>query len=63
MALGYLIGGNTSIIRTRLAEAYYRMVINPRLAFTADIQYMRDQYFSIPDAEGFIYSLRATVDF
>jgi porin len=63
IALGYMNGGNTRIIRTRLAEAYYRMVIDPKLAFTADIQYMRDQYYSIPDAEGFIYSLRATVNF
>ena len=63
IALGYMNGGNTRIIRTRLAEAYYRMVINPKLSFTADIQSMRDQYFSIPDAEGIIYSLRATINF
>ena len=63
IALGYMNGGNNRIIRTRLAETYYRMVINPKLAFTADIQYMRDQYFSIPDAEGIIYSLRATINF
>ncbi len=29
IALGYMYGGNTKIIRTRLAEAYYRMVITP----------------------------------
>jgi len=58
-----MYGGNTRIIRTRLAEAYYRMVINPALAFTADIQYMDDHYYSIPDAEGVIYSLRVTVNF
>jgi len=63
IALGYMYGGNTRIIRTRLAEAYYRMVINPALAFTADIQYMDDHYYSIPDAEGVIYSLRVTVNF
>ena len=63
IALGYMNGGNNRIIRTRLAEAYYRLVINPKLAFTADIQYMRDQYYSIPDAEGIIYSLRATINF
>lgn len=61
--LVYLDGGNNSIIRTRIAEVYYRMVINPYLAFTADIQYMRDQYFLIPGAEGMIYSLRTTVNF
>jgi len=63
IALGYMDGGNSRIVWTRLAEAYYRMVINPKLAFTADIQYMRDQYYSIPVAEGFIYSLRATINF
>lgn len=63
IALGYMYGGNTIIISTRLAEIYYRMVLNPKLALTADIQYMDDQYYSIPDAEGMIYSLRATVNF
>ena len=63
IALVYLDGGNQKIIRTRIAEAYYRMVINPHLALTADIQYMSDQYYSIPNVEGIIYSLRATVNF
>ena len=63
IALGYMYGGNTRIIRTRLAEAYYRMVINSKLAFTADIQYMDDEYYLIPDAEGMVFSLRATVNF
>ena len=63
IAVGYMYGGNSRIIKTRLAEAYYRMVINPKLAFTADIQYMDDEYYSIPDAEGMIYSLRATLNF
>jgi hypothetical protein len=39
------------------------MVINPYLAFTADIQYMRDEYDQGEGAEGVIYSLRATVNF
>lgn len=63
IALGYMYGGNTRIIKTRLAEAYYRMVIKPNLSFTADIQYMDDEYYSITDAEGMIYSLRTTVKF
>jgi porin len=63
IGLVYLDGGNRRIIRTRIAEAYYRMVINPYLAFSGDIQYMRDQYFQRAGAEGFIYSLRATVNF
>ena len=63
IGMAYLDGGNSRIIRTRIAEAYYRMVINPYLALTGDIQYMRDQYFQSADAEGFIYSLRASVNF
>lgn len=39
------------------------MSINPYLALTADNQYMRDQYYSIPGAEGVAYSLKATVNF
>ena len=63
IGIAYLDGGNSRIIRTRIAEAYYRMVINPYLALTGDIQYMRDQYFQTAGAEGFIYSLRASVNF
>ena len=63
IGLVYLDGGNRRIIRTRIAEAYYRMVINPYLALTTDIQYMRDEYFQIAGAEGVIYSFRATVNF
>ena len=63
IGLVYLDGGNRRIIRTRIAETYYRMVINPYLAFTGDIQYMRDQYFRSAGAEGFTYSIRVTVNF
>ena len=63
LGLAYLDGGNNKIINSRIAEAYYRMVINPYLAFTADIQYIRDEYFQIADTEGVIYSFRATVNF
>jgi hypothetical protein len=58
-----MYGGNAGIIKSRLAEAYYRMVISPKLAFTADIQYMDDEYYSIPDAEGIVFSLRSAVNF
>ncbi len=30
---------------------------------TADIPHMDDQYYSIPDAEGMVFSLRATLNF
>ena len=63
IALGYMYGGNRKIIKTRLAEVYYRMVITPKLALTGDIQYMDDHYRTTPNAEGMIYSLRGTVNF
>ena len=63
LGLVYVDGGNNRIINSRIAEAYYRMVVNPYLAFTADIQYMRDEYYQSAGAEGMIYSLRATVNF
>ncbi len=63
IALAYLEGGDGDIARTRIAEAYYRMVFNLYFAVTADVQYMRDQYALLPEAEGLIYSLRATVNY
>jgi len=63
IGLVYLDGGNRRIIRTRIAEAYYRTVINPYLALTGDMQYMRDQYYQRAGAEGISYSLRASVNF
>ena len=62
VALVYLDGGDSTRISTRVAELYYRFVINPYIAITPDIQYMQDRYFSSPEAEGFIYSLRMTVN-
>jgi porin len=59
----YLEGGNSRIISTRIAEGYYRLVLNPYLAITADIQYMQDRLDNLPETEGFIYSIRATLNF
>jgi hypothetical protein len=59
----YLEGGNTSLGNTRIAESYYRLVLNPYVAITADIQYMQDRFKQAPDISGFIYSLRGTVNF
>jgi porin len=63
LGLAYLDGGNSRLVNSRIAEAYYRMVINYYLAFTADIQYMRDKYYQSAGVEGMIYSLRASVNF
>jgi porin len=63
IGLVYLEGGNTTISSTRLAESYYRLVINPYLAITVDIQYQQDRFNQTPEVEGFIYSTRATINF
>jgi hypothetical protein len=59
----YLEGGGTSLGSTRIAEGYYRLVLNPYVAITADIQFMQDSLKQTPDISGFIYSLRGTVNF
>ena len=63
IGLVYLDGGNNRINNTRIAEAYYRLVIHSNLALSADLQYIRDKFFQLPGAEGFVYSLRATIAF
>ena len=63
LGLAYLEGGSGAIALTRIAESYYRLVFNPYLALTADLQYMEDRYAAATDVEGMIYSLRATLNF
>lgn len=63
LGLAYLEGGSGAISLTRIAESYYRLVFNPYLALTADLQYMEDRYAADTDVEGMIYSLRATLNF
>ncbi len=63
IGLVYLEGANNNITSTRIAEIYYRLVANPYLALTGDIQYNRDDYVSAPTVEGFVFSVRATVNF
>ncbi len=63
LGLAYLEGGNGNINSSRIAEAYYRMVLNAYLALTADIQYMHDTFTQATGAKGAVYSLRATVIF
>ena len=63
VGLVYLDGGNNRIDNSRIAEAYYRMVIGPYLAVTGDIQYLRDEFIRTPGAEGLVYSVRATFNY
>ncbi len=59
----YLSGGSRNIIRTQIAETYYRLVATDYLALTADIQYMRDEKVSNNNPKGFIYGLRVAIEF
>ncbi len=47
------------IISTQVAEAYYRFAISNQIAFTADLQFMKDDKTSDKDPAGFILGLRA----
>jgi hypothetical protein len=63
LGYAYLDGANLDINRSQVAEAYYRFVINPYLALSADIQYMKDDLRHQEDPEGFIYGVRLTAEF
>lgn len=63
LGYAYLSGGSRNIIRTQVAEAYYRFVVTDYLALTADIQHMRDEKIRGGSPEGMIYGLRATIEF
>jgi hypothetical protein len=65
LGYGYLNGGNLDIDQTQVIEGYYRLVLNEYLAFTADVQYMKDDYkeSSAPEPKGVILGFRATAEF
>ena len=46
-----------------MLEAYYRFVVNDRVALTADLQYMDDELVGGAGPEGYIVGLRATAEF
>lgn len=48
---------------TWIGEVYYRFVATEWLALTADIQYMNDHYRAGADVGGWVFGLRATVDY
>jgi porin len=63
LAIGYLDGGNVGLRHTRVAEAYYRFVINDHLSLTADLQYMKDSLQDANGPEGLLFALRSTFEF
>lgn len=63
LAYAWLEGGNKNIDRTHVVEGYYRFVFNDYLALSADLQYMKDDRRREDGPKGFIYGVRATVEF
>jgi porin len=66
LGVAYLNGGNADLDSSTVVEAYYRFVFNEYFAATADIQYLKDEYVrsaGIDDPEGWIFGVRATVEF
>ncbi len=51
------------LARTNVFEAYYRFAVNDHLALSADVQYMKDKYREGEDVDGWIFGLRAVVEF
>ena len=63
LGLAYLQGGNQEIESTRVAEGYYRLMLHDNLALSADLQYLRDDKRSGKDPAGYIFGLRADINF
>jgi porin len=63
VGLAYLNGGSLNIDKSRVVEAYYRWQLGEALGFTADIQYQDDDYKTGQGPGGWIYGLRAAVEF
>jgi hypothetical protein len=63
LGLAHLQGGNSDIARTNVFETYYRLALNDRIALSADVQYMQDQYRAGTSTEGWIFGLRADAEF
>ena len=65
MGIGYayLNDGNMDIDNSQVLETYIRFGLNDYLAFTMDIQYMKDEFATAEEIDGFIYSIRAAAEF
>lgn len=59
----YLTGGNRDAERTRVVEAYYRLVPDGDVAITADVQYVSDGGDRGRDPRGWVVGLRVTTEF
>lgn len=60
---GHLAGGNTTLVRSDVAETYYRFQITPEFSLTADVQYMVDRRTDGLDPSGLIFGMRMAAQF
>jgi porin len=63
MGLAYLHDGNSEIDHSLVGEAYVRFALTEMLAATADFQYLRDDIRGDQNPDGWVGSIRATVEF
>jgi porin len=67
VGVAYLDGGNTDVRNSQVLETYYRAQFGDLFALTADVQYMHDDLVQTAaherDPDGWIFGLRATVEF
>jgi porin len=65
IGVGYahLEGCNQDIDYTRVVEGYVRFQLTEVLAFTADLQYQKDNYKEGDGPDGFVYGARLTAEF
>ena len=56
-------GGNLNVSHSHVAEAYYRWQLGEFLGLTADIQHMEDDYRVGQGLKGWVYGMRAAIEF
>jgi hypothetical protein len=56
-------GGSLNISHSHVAEAYYRWQLGEFLGLTVDVQHMKDEYKSGQALDGWVYGLRAAIEF
>lgn len=63
LGYAYLSGGNSDSEKARIAEGYYRWAINDVVALTGDMQYQKGESINRDKSEGWVFSIRAAVEF
>ena len=59
----FLSGGNKALDYSYVFESYYRLGLTNMTSITADLQYLDDRIKNDDSRQGFVFSLRAVVEF